>query len=51
MTISSSLSGSVYVTPAVILLEINPEGILCGSTSKGSDIESLEEEFFDWSNN
>lgn len=50
MKITLSEQCDVYTSPAVMLLEFKSEGVLCASTMD-SDIESLEEEIFDWSNN
>lgn len=44
--------GGGYVTPAIKVVEFQPEGVLCASTKQyGSGIDDLTETEFDWSNN
>ena len=43
------LSGGGYVSPVSKVVEIQPEGVLCGSTKQyGSGIDDLTETDFEW---
>lgn len=52
MNTSSLIAGIVYTSPAVDILAVSTEGILCTSGNEyGSGIDELPEVDFDWSDN